>query len=54
MSHPPRHTVSSARRVVVASLIGTCLEWYDFFVYGTAAAPDPKGAGWASAAAQEA
>src|SRR5437588_1961535 len=29
---------SSARRVVVASLIGTSLEWYDFFVYGTAAA----------------
>src|SRR5438874_295700 len=28
----------SARRVVVASLIGTSLEWYDFFVYGTAAA----------------
>src|SRR3954454_23076391 len=29
---------SSTRRVVVASLIGTSLEWYDFFVYGTAAA----------------
>src|SRR2546423_311370 len=29
---------SSAGRVVVASLIGTSLEWYDFFVYGTAAA----------------
>src|SRR5207249_10103285 len=29
---------SSARRVVVASLIGTSLEWYDFFIYGTAAA----------------
>src|SRR2546430_5627936 len=29
---------TSARRVVVASLIGTSLEWYDFFVYGTAAA----------------
>jgi len=26
------------RRVIVASLIGTSLEWYDFFVYGTAAA----------------
>src|SRR5215208_2348571 len=32
-SHP-----TSARRVIVASLIGTSLEWYDFFVYGTAAA----------------
>src|SRR5947209_16781857 len=29
---------TSARRVVVASLIGTSLEWYDFFLYGTAAA----------------
>jgi Sugar (and other) transporter len=29
---------TSARRVIVASLIGTSLEWYDFFIYGTAAA----------------
>src|SRR3954471_22887432 len=29
---------SSRRRVVLASLIGTSLEWYDFFIYGTAAA----------------
>ncbi|CAN5115304.1 hypothetical protein BH18ACT9_BH18ACT9_17010 [soil metagenome] len=26
------------RLVIVASLIGTSLEWYDFFIYGTAAA----------------
>ncbi|MDF5758132.1 MFS transporter [Spongiactinospora sp. TRM90649] len=26
-----------ARRVITASLIGTSLEWYDFFLYGTAA-----------------
>jgi metabolite-proton symporter len=26
------------RKVVVASLIGTTIEWYDFFLYGTAAA----------------
>ncbi|WP_245736637.1 MFS transporter [Micromonospora pattaloongensis] len=26
------------RRVIAASLIGTSLEWYDFFIYGTAAA----------------
>ncbi|MBV2366097.1 MFS transporter [Streptomonospora nanhaiensis] len=26
------------RRVVLASLVGTALEWYDFFIYGTAAA----------------
>src|SRR3954466_3859762 len=29
---------SSVRRVIVASLMGTSLEWYDFFIYGTAAA----------------
>jgi len=29
---------SSPRKVIVASLIGTSLEWYDFFIYGTAAA----------------
>src|SRR5437588_8832591 len=28
----------SAVRVIVASLIGTSLEWYDFFLYGSAAA----------------
>ena len=34
----PQQQPSSVRRVVVASLIGTSLEWYDFFIYGTAAA----------------
>src|SRR5262245_42613551 len=29
---------NSIRRVVVASFIGTTIEWYDFFLYGTAAA----------------
>ena len=29
---------SPARRTAVASLIGTCIEWYDFYIYGTAAA----------------
>lgn len=33
-SPPP----SSIRRVVIASFIGTTIEWYDFFLYGTAAA----------------
>jgi metabolite-proton symporter len=28
----------SVRRVVLASFIGTTIEWYDFFLYGTAAA----------------
>jgi metabolite-proton symporter len=30
--------VSSVRQVAVASSIGTALEWYDYFLYGTAAA----------------
>ena len=34
----PVQPASSVRGVVVASLVGTSLEWYDFFVYGTAAA----------------
>lgn len=47
MSEPPHNTSagesparqpSSIRKVIVASLIGTSLEWYDFFIYGTAAA----------------
>jgi len=35
---PATPEASSLRRVVVASLVGTSLEWYDFFIYGTAAA----------------
>jgi metabolite-proton symporter len=34
----PATQQSSVRKVIVASLIGTSLEWYDFFIYGTAAA----------------
>ena len=29
---------SSIRQVILASFIGTSIEWYDFFLYGTAAA----------------
>ncbi|WP_329083455.1 MULTISPECIES: MFS transporter [unclassified Streptosporangium] len=29
---------SQTRRVIVAGLVGTSLEWYDFFLYGSAAA----------------
>ena len=29
---------SSLTRVIAASLIGTTIEWYDFFLYGSAAA----------------
>ncbi|QGK69120.1 MFS transporter [Allosaccharopolyspora coralli] len=31
-------TAGHPRRVAFASLIGTTIEWYDFFIYGTAAA----------------
>lgn len=37
MSRAPAYP-DSIRRVVVASFIGTAIEWYDFFLYGTAAA----------------
>ena len=30
--------ISSVRQVALASFIGTAIEWYDFFLYGTAAA----------------
>jgi metabolite-proton symporter len=38
VSRVPATAPSSVRKVIVASLIGTSLEWYDFFIYGTAAA----------------
>ena len=34
----PELSPAAVRRVVVASFIGTTIEWYDFFLYGTAAA----------------
>ena len=34
----PPPSRSALRRVIVGSLIGTTIEWYDFFLYGTAAA----------------
>jgi metabolite-proton symporter len=34
----PMERRGSLRRVVAASVVGTSLEWYDFFLYGTAAA----------------
>ncbi|MBA4187642.1 MAG: MFS transporter [Planctomycetaceae bacterium] len=35
---PGATTPTSIARVVAASFIGTAIEWYDFFLYGTAAA----------------
>lgn len=34
----PTTTPASMRRIAAASLIGTTIEWYDFFIFGTAAA----------------
>jgi len=34
----PSRAGAELRRVVAASLVGTALEWYDFFIYGLAAA----------------
>jgi MFS family permease len=35
---PERLVASQRRRAVIASTVGTTVEWYDFFLYGTAAA----------------
>jgi metabolite-proton symporter len=37
MTHPPAPR-TPVGRVVAASFVGTAIEWYDFFLYGTAAA----------------
>jgi metabolite-proton symporter len=41
-SRPTAHQLSpgprSTRKVVISSLVGTTIEWYDFFLYGSAAA----------------
>jgi MHS family shikimate/dehydroshikimate transporter-like MFS transporter len=38
MPSPAIESPNSTRRVVLASFIGTTIEWYDFFLYGIAAA----------------
>src|SRR5436189_2779560 len=39
MTTIPQSTVQQQRRrAVLASTVGTTIEWYDFFLYGTAAA----------------
>ena len=37
-STAPTPARTPIRRAVVASMVGNALEWYDFFLYGTAAA----------------
>ena len=32
------HDIKAIRKVAFASLVGTTIEWYDFFLYGTASA----------------
>jgi MFS transporter, MHS family, shikimate and dehydroshikimate transport protein len=38
LSTSPEVSTSNARRTAIASLIGTSIEWYDFYIYGTASA----------------
>ena len=38
VSPAPSLARSQRRRAVIASTVGTTIEWYDFFLYGTAAA----------------
>ncbi len=37
-SNGTAHTRNSLSRIVIASTAGSAIEWYDFFIYGTAAA----------------
>jgi MFS family permease len=38
MSTPPAATLRTHRRILTASLVGTAVEFYDFYIYATAAA----------------
>ena len=38
MAVPTAATVGRARRAGIASFVGTAVEWYDFYLFGTAAA----------------
>ncbi|WDZ91022.1 MFS transporter [Nocardiopsis sp. HUAS JQ3] len=36
--HTPEERAKLARRAAIASLVGTAVEWYDYFIFGTASA----------------
>ncbi|MFC3996138.1 MFS transporter [Nocardiopsis sediminis] len=36
--HTPAERAKLARRAAIASLVGTAVEWYDYFIFGTASA----------------
>src|SRR6202034_2282577 len=38
LAESPNEQTSEIKRIVVSSIIGTAVEWYDFLIYGTAAA----------------
>jgi len=37
MAVPPRPSFNAPTHIIVASLIGTTIEYFDFYIYGTAA-----------------
>jgi MFS transporter, MHS family, shikimate and dehydroshikimate transport protein len=38
LSERSDHNTTGIKRIVVSSVIGTAVEWYDFLIYGTATA----------------
>src|SRR6202051_3522743 len=38
LAESPDEQTSEIKRIVVSSIIGTAVEWYDFLIYGTASA----------------
>src|ERR1700728_1358692 len=38
LAESPNEQTSEIKRIVVSSIVGTAVEWYDFLIYGTATA----------------